>query len=101
MQQPGQAIVSFDAARLGVKSVRFVALPGEFLLDRPGPRPHRRIFDRDDVFKRGWAGPRPALAQMQGFACPLIIGLWTEVRHIDDKSITVPVAARIANPLAE
>ena len=53
MQQPGQAIVSFDAARLGVKSVRLVALLDEFLLDRPRPRPHRRIFDRDDVFKRG------------------------------------------------
>src|SRR5438477_8985069 len=32
MQQPWQAIVSFDAARLGVNSVLLVVLPDELLL---------------------------------------------------------------------
>src|SRR5580658_7878812 len=51
-QQPRQAIVSFDAARLVINPVRLVALFGEFLLDRPRPRPHGRVFDRDDVVER-------------------------------------------------
>src|SRR6266849_1949633 len=65
MQQPREAIVSFDAARLGIKSVVLVALLGELLADGPGLRPHCRIFDGHDVLKSGRGGPRPALEQMQ------------------------------------
>src|SRR5205809_879274 len=43
MQQPREAVVSFDAARLGIDSVIRVALPGELLLDGPWPPPHCRI----------------------------------------------------------
>ena len=39
--------------------------------------------------------------QMQAFARTLIVGLRTEVRHIDDEGIALPVAARIAIPLAD
>src|SRR6266851_5426807 len=59
--QPREAVVSFDAAGLVIKSVLRVALFGELLLDGPWPRPHRRIFDGHDVFERGWPGPRPVL----------------------------------------
>src|SRR5258705_7113750 len=59
MQQPGEAIISFVAARLGIDSVLLVVLPGEFLLGGPGLCPHRRIFDRYSVFERVWARPRP------------------------------------------
>src|ERR1700722_14595929 len=45
-----ERVVSLDAARLVINSVFLLALPGELLLDDPGPRPHGRIFDRDDVF---------------------------------------------------
>src|ERR1700692_716350 len=45
MQQPWQAIVALDAARLVINSVVLVALPGELLLDGPRPSPHGRIFD--------------------------------------------------------
>src|SRR5215471_2529197 len=65
MQQPREAKVSFDAARLVIKSVLLVALPGELLLNGPGLSPHGRIFDGHDVFKRSRPGPRPALDQMQ------------------------------------
>src|SRR5437870_59253 len=101
MQQPREAIVSLDTARLVIKSVLLVALPGELLLDGPGPSPHRRIFDRDDVFKRGRAGARPALEQMQVLARALIIRLRTEVRHVDHEGIALPMATRVAIPLAD
>src|SRR5712671_2222940 len=67
-QQPRKAKVSFDAARLVIKSVLLVALLGELFLDGPGLRPHGRIFDRDLVFERRRAGPREALDQVQVFA---------------------------------
>src|SRR5260370_41976630 len=47
--QSRQAIVSFDAAGLVIKSVLLIALLGELLADSPGLSPHRRIFDRDSV----------------------------------------------------
>src|SRR5207244_8246358 len=46
VQQPRQAEVSFDAARLVVNSVLLVALLGELLLGGPWPRPPGLIFDR-------------------------------------------------------
>src|SRR5690349_17554209 len=49
MQQSGQTIVSFDAARLGIDSVFLVALQGEFLFGGPRPHPHCRIFDGDGI----------------------------------------------------
>src|SRR5215471_9433961 len=39
VQQPWETKVSFDAARLVIKSVFLVALLGELLLDGPGPSP--------------------------------------------------------------
>jgi hypothetical protein len=96
MQQPGEAIVSFDAARLVIGSVFPVALFGELLLDGPWPRPHGRIFDRNDVFERGRPGASPALDHVQVLARPLKIGLWTEVRDVDHEGIAVPAAACIS-----
>ena len=72
---PGRPIVSFDAARLVIDPVFLVALPGELLLDRPWPRPHRRVFDGDLVVERVRPGPRPALDQVQVLARALKIGL--------------------------
>src|SRR6266446_1293774 len=101
MQQPREAIVSFDAARLVINSVLLVALPDELLLGGPWPGPHGRIFDGHGIFKRGRSGPRPALDQMQVLPRALIIGLRTEIRHVDDEGIALPVATRIAVPLAD
>src|SRR6266849_5978962 len=101
MQQPREAIVSFDAARLGIYSVLLVALPGELLLGGPWPCPHRRIFYRHSVFERGWPGARPALDQMQVLARALIIGLRAEVRHVDHERVALPMATRVAVPLAD
>src|ERR1700678_2722715 len=101
MQQPRQAIVSFDAARLVINSVLLVALPGELLLGRPWPRPHGRIFDRDRVLEGLWPGARPALDQVQVLARPLEIGFRTEVGHVDHKRIALPMAARVAVPLTD
>src|SRR6266852_7850483 len=67
-QQPRQAIVPFDAARLVIHSVLLVALPGELLLGGPGFSPHRRIFDRDLVCEGPWPGAGPALDQVQVLA---------------------------------
>src|ERR1700730_6792581 len=74
MQQPRETKVSFDAARLVIDSVLHLALLGELFLRGPRPRPHRRIFDRDLVFERGWARPREALDQMQVLARALEFG---------------------------
>src|SRR5258707_8230800 len=100
MKQPGETIVSFDAARLGIYSVFLVVLPDEILLGRPGPRPHRRILDRYGIFKRVRPRPRPPLDHVKILARPLKIGLRTEVRYIDDECIALPMAARVAVPLA-
>src|SRR5438552_5291035 len=92
MQQPRKAIVSFDAARLGINSVLLVVLPDEILLGGPWPRPHRRVFDRYSVFERGWPGARPAFDEVQVLACALKIGLRAEVRHVDHKRVALPAA---------
>src|SRR5215831_13754350 len=99
--QSRETIVSFDTARLGIKPVLLIALPGELLLDGPGLRPHRRIFDRDDVFERSWPRARPALDQMQVLARALKISLRAEVRHVDDERVTLPVTTRVTVPLAD
>src|SRR6266478_7683005 len=52
MKEPWEAIVSFDAARLGIYSVFLVVLADEILPGSPGPRPHRRILDCCGIFKR-------------------------------------------------
>src|SRR5580704_9857784 len=98
--QPRKPIVSFDAAGLVIKSVLLIALSRELLLDRPRPHPHGRIFDRDDVFERRRPGAPPTLDQMQVLTRALIIGFRTEVRHVDYKRITLPMATRVAIPLA-
>src|SRR5215813_8795022 len=59
--QARMAVISFDAARLGVEPVRFLALPGELLFDGPRTRPHSRIFDGRDIFERGRTRARPTL----------------------------------------
>src|SRR6267154_1687714 len=100
-QQRRERIVSFDAARFVIRFVLLVALFGELLFDGPWPRPHGRIFDRDDVLERGWPGPRPALDQVQFLARALKIGLRTEIRDVDYERIALPVATRVAVPLAD
>jgi hypothetical protein len=51
MQQSRKAIISFNAARLVVNPILSVALSGVFLLSRPRPHPHGRVFDGDDIFE--------------------------------------------------
>jgi hypothetical protein len=46
-------------------------------------------------------GPGPALDKMQILPRALIISLRAEVRHIDDEAIALPMAARVAVPLAD
>src|SRR5262249_54466268 len=99
--QPRMAIVSFDAARLVIYSVFPLVLSGELLLDGPRPRPHRRILDRDGIFERIGAGPHPTLNEVQILTRALKVGLRTEVRHVDDERVAVPVTARVAIPLAD
>src|SRR5260370_11887843 len=100
-QQPREAIVSLDAARLVINPVFLLVLFGEHLLDRPWPRPHHRIFDPHRVLERVGSGPRPPLDQMQVLTRALVIRLGTEIRHIDYQRIALPMAARIAIPLAD
>src|SRR5262245_46388881 len=101
MQQPGQAEVPFDAARLVIDSVLLVALPGELLLDGPWAGPDGRIFDRDLVREGLWPGARPTFNQVQVLARPLEIGLWTEVGDVHHQRVPLPMAARVAVPLTD
>src|SRR6266478_8462691 len=101
MQQPRQAIVSFDAAWLVINSVLLLALFRELLLDGPRPRPHGRIFDRDHVREGLWPGARPALNKVQVLARPQEIGFRAEVGHVDHKRVALPMAARVAEPLTD
>src|SRR4029077_11076538 len=96
-----KALIPFDATRLGVESVLFVTLPGEFLLDGPGPGPHGRIFDRDLVGEGHWPRARPSLNEMQVLARPKDIGFRTEVGHVDDQRVALPMAGGVAVPLAD
>jgi hypothetical protein len=65
MNDSRQTVVPFDASGLGIKSIVLVALPSEFFLDPPWPRPDGRIVDRDLVFERARPGTGPALDKMQ------------------------------------
>src|SRR5713226_7011925 len=100
-QQRREGIVSFDATRLVIRFVFLVALFGELLFNGPWPRPHGGIFDRDDVLERGWPSPRPALDQVQVLTRTLKIGFPAEVRDVDHERIALPVATRVAKPLAD
>src|SRR5262249_29663679 len=101
VQQPGQAKVSLDAARLVINPVLLVTLSSELLLHGPWSGPHGRIFDQDLIREGRWPGPRPALDQMQVLACPEHVGLGTEVGHVDHERITFPVTAGVAEPLTD
>src|SRR6266852_6092893 len=101
MQQPWETIIAFEAARLGINSILLVALPAELLLDGPGPGPHGRIFDRDLVGEGHWSRARPSLNEMQVLARPKGIGFRTEVDHVDHQRVVLPMAARVAEPLAD
>src|SRR5258708_30216293 len=100
-QQPRKTIVSFDAARFGIKSVLLVTQLDEVLLGGPRACPHGRIFDGDGVLERVWPGPGPALDEVQVLPRALIIGLWTEVRYVNDEGVAIPVATGVAIPLAD
>src|SRR5258708_19674974 len=71
VQQPWQAIVSFDAARLIINSVLLVALLIELLLDSPRLYPHGRVLDGDLVFECVGPAPPPPPAQLHIPARPL------------------------------
>src|SRR5580700_4146302 len=101
MNDPGKTVISLDAARLGIEPVGGLALPGELFPNGPWPRPHRGIFNRHLVFEGVRPSTCPALAEMQIFARALEIGLGTEVRHVDHERIALPMAARVAVPLAD
>src|SRR5262245_38275942 len=95
------AKVSFDAARLVINPVFLFVLFGELLDDRPGTRPHGWICKCRDVFKRGWPGASPALDQVQVLARAAIVGFRTEVGHVDNERVALPMAARVAEPLTD
>src|SRR5712671_224422 len=99
--QPRKGIISLDATRLVIDSIFLLALPGELPLDGPWPHPHGRIVDRDLISNLSRAGARPAFDHMQVLPRTPKISLRTEVRHVDDESISLPVASRIAKPLAD
>src|SRR5207249_5805606 len=99
--QSREGIVSFYAARLVIDSIFLLVLPGELSLDGPWPHPHGRIVDRELVFKLSRAGPRPAFDHVQLLPRAPKVSLRTEVRHVDHESISLPVATRIAIPLAD
>src|SRR6266568_1685935 len=101
MEQPWQAVVSLDAARLVVNPVLLVALSSELLLDGPWSGPHGRVVDQDRVRKGLWPGARPALDQVQVLPRPERVGLGTEVGHVDYERIAFPMAARVAEPLTD
>src|SRR5262245_32094037 len=101
MQQSRKTIVAFEAARLGINPVLFIALLAELLADGPGPRPHGRVFDRDLVGERLWPGARPALDEVQVLSRSEGIGLWTEIGHVDHERVALPTSARVAEPLAD
>src|SRR5262249_54296547 len=95
LQQPRQAVISLDAARLVIDSVFLLALSAKLLLDGPRPGPHRRILDPDLVRQRPWPGARPALDQVQVLARPEGVGLGSEIGHVDHKRFALPMAARV------
>src|SRR5579871_5368046 len=101
MEQTRKALIAFDAARLGVESVLFVTLSGEFLLHGPGPGPHGRIFDRDLVGEGRWSRARPPLNEVQVLARSKDIGFRAEIGHVDHQRVALPMATRVAEPLTD
>ena len=60
-----------------------------------------RVVDGEPVVDGLVVDARVALGQVQGVARPAEVGLRGEVRGFDDQRVTLPVAARIAQPLAD
>src|SRR6185295_5811981 len=69
-----QATVALVTARFPVDLIRLVALPLEFLLDRPRPRPGRRIVERDRV-------PDWVIRAQFGHVSPAMMGVYSHVRR--------------------
>src|SRR4051812_47436402 len=87
--------------RLIIDPVLLVGLPGKRLRDCPWLRPNARVIHGNGIFELARALSCPSLDQVQVLARALIVGLRTEVCHVDDQAIAVPVAARVAIPLTD
>src|SRR5262249_46138107 len=61
----------------------------------------RWIFDRDLIFQSLWPGARPTLDQVQVLPRAEEIGFRAEVGHVDHERVALPMAARVAEPLAD
>src|SRR5687768_4163182 len=68
---------------------------------RPWSGPHRRILDPDRVLERVRVKARPPFDEVQVLVGTLEVGLWREIRHVDDQRLALPPAARIPPPLAD
>src|SRR5215467_2303284 len=99
MQQSWEPKDSFDAARLVIKPVLLVVLLGELFPGGPGLGPYGRVLDPHLVFERGRPRPRPSLDEVKVLTRALKVSLRTEVGHIDDEGVALPMAARVAIPL--
>ena len=71
-----------------------------FLLDGPGSRPRGWILDRDAVLDGARIQTCPAFDEMKIFLGSLEVGLWAEIGDVHHQRIPLPVASRVAPPLA-
>src|SRR5262245_57494330 len=73
-------------------------LNGHF--SRPRPGPHPRIFHRELVENRVFVGPRDSFTHVQ-FLVSLERSAVFEIGGVDDQGVTLPMADRVAHPLAD
>jgi hypothetical protein len=96
-EDPEQTIVAFMA---GVLIKRNTA--GDHRdLRLPGFREHRRVIDREFVEKRIGSGLREALCKTEIFVGSPEFAFVGEIRRFDDECISLPMAARITEPLTD
>src|ERR1051325_1166258 len=80
--------------------VNFFLSPLEAKHDCPRPRPGGGIFERDLVFERVRANTPELFDHMQVFRRSHEVTLRVKIRGVDDQRLSLPMAPRIAVPLA-
>src|SRR5262249_13833877 len=99
-EQRWQTVIALVAAWLVVNAVLGVRLLGQFLLGRPGGRPHCWIRHRDGVLERLCIQSRDAFDERQVFGGAADWEVRREVRRLYDERVSLEMPARVAEAQA-
>src|SRR5712691_10302474 len=97
-KQRRHAVIALVTAGLVEDPIVALVLFIQFLLDRPRPRPYRRVLDRHGVLDRLLVDARPSFHEMQVLMGSVEVRLGREVGDVHDQRIAIPPPARVSPP---